>query len=311
MSELNKRGQSIFNTSEIIINRQKKRELRDLKKLQINKDISSIVLLEKENLINDVMLYISKLIVKNRTSSLTSSTEYSSSHIRDPNNFNNFNKKKILKIIEDERVRYGFFLPNNSKNYIISEIKNMNGLIIPKNRLNDIRLTTVQLLITKYYTITSILDGYNIKSFNQALNSSRFKMKKSDEQFFVTIKDRRNLQDYSNSIIALYEFADAKISNNEFQLNLILTLRHIHFKEKLKEDLYKQAKYKNYNLNHIIREQNNYIEIIDKIRNQDVVPILTQQLLNIAEIMINKTYNRIIKEFKKNKESKKKILNIR
>jgi hypothetical protein len=317
MSEL--RGQSVFNTSQLNLRKNNRKKERKIVK---EKEVLSIVLLEKELLIKDVMPYISKLLVKNRTLSSSTSFTNSSSHIRDPNNFNNFNKKKIIEIIRNKTsnpyLRYDpmFLAENNHR--MVSEIQNMNELIIPKNPGD---FTNVQVLISQYYRISITHDILELRSFTQTLSSSRFNIIKSDKKFFIYPNEDGIYNNLNNpKIHNMYEsifngndflkilYLQNRISDyNSFTKSLILIVRHIHFKDILKEILYMNNNYKQYNVHHVndmrneisnniyLRREKRYIGFGEE---DEEHPIKIQQLFNTVEKIFNKTFDKIIKELK-------------
>jgi hypothetical protein len=321
------RGQSVFNTSEI--KNRGKHLIRKNQNALNHLKLISIKGLSENQLNKDVITYISKLL-KNKNS--TSSA--SSSHIRDPNNFNNFNKKKIIEFIKN-KIPFGigrdptrlFTLDN------ISEIENMNKLIIPSNPNN---LTDAQAIISLYYNISIMYDILHIKTstnklhkfrinyFNDVLNSSRFNIKKSDRKFFIfkenldssnsssnsdDIKDPNNpyfkiynIHNYIEDGISFYfTFFLMKSVNHwdSFAIALILIVRYIHFKEVLKEILYMNNNYKQYNVHHVNDMRNEILHNISLRREENRLgnnDIKIQLLLNLVEKIFYKTFKKIIKE---------------
>jgi hypothetical protein len=316
-----KRGQSVFNTSEI--QNRGKHLIRKNQNLLNHLKLISIKGLSENQLNKDVSSYISKLL-KNKNSTSSGS----SSHIRDPNNFNNFNKKKIIKYIKNR------IYPDNSNSDPlfnldnISEIENMNELIIPSNQNN---ITNAQRIILLYYVISTMYDIQHIKNskelgdrsiynFNDVLNSSRFNIKKSDKKFFIynlhfSSSNSDDIKDPNNPHFKMY-----KIRNNIetgqkffetffvmksiydwdlFAIALILIVRHIHFKEVLKEILYSHNNFKNYNVEYINGTRNQILYNISLRREENRLgnnDIKIQLLLNLVEKIFDKTFKKIIKE---------------
>jgi hypothetical protein len=301
MSELNKRGQSVFNTSEIE-RRKKKNLIKNDKNAIKYLKLISIKGLSENQLNKDVITYVSKLL-KNPDS--TSSA--SSSHIRDPNNFNNFNKKKIIEIIRNKvlnnNLSYDRMFQDDS---MVSEIENMNELILPTNARD---FTNVHKLIAQYYRISITHDILALRSFDQSLNSSRFKILKSDKNFFISTFEQ-NLDNpkihrtyetlfIGSSGLRFYNtlYIDV-VNHDEFIISLLLIIRHIHFKEIVKEILYSHNNFKQYNVNHVNNMRNHLATNISNERRKTVGQngIKMQQFLNTVEKTYNKTFDKIIKE---------------
>jgi hypothetical protein len=311
------RGQSVFNTSSI---QNRKNLIKNDKNAIKNLKLITIKGLSENQLNKDVITYVSKLL-KNTDS--TSSA--SSSHIRDPNNFNNFNKKKIIAFMNSCLTPDNLYNNFDFKLSDVSEIENMNELIIPNN-IGD--LTRIQKVISQYYIMRITNDILHIKSsdlfvftsLNDVLNSSRFNIKKSDKKFFIynlhfSSSNSDDIKDPNNPHFKMY-----KIRNNIetgqkffetffvmksiydwdlFAIALILIVRHIHFKEVLKEILYSHNNFKNYNVEYINGTRNQILYNISLRREENRLgnnDIKIQLLLNLVEKIFDKTFKKIIKE---------------
>jgi hypothetical protein len=327
-----KRGQSVFNTSEI----ERQKIKKNNKKIKIKTDFLSKVLINKTKLSlnKDVTEYISRILIKQRSSTSTKS----SSHIKDPNNFNNFNKKKIIEFIKN-RIQINNNNDNdNTQSHIfnldhIREIENMNELILPFD--DPTKFTVAQTIISLYYNFSIMNDmkymnikndGVNVNRvyFNNVLNNSRFNIKKSDRKFFIynhdfssssisdpySSTDLKNNPYFNNTIINNMTsigkfqqifFLTNKIDNPHiFAIVLILIVRHIRFKEMLKESLYFLNGFKKYNIE-FINEKRNQISINLSLRREENRfrhRLKIQRLLNLVENIFDKTFKKIIKELK-------------
>jgi hypothetical protein len=193
----------------------------------------------------------------------------------------------------------------------------MNELIIPNN-IGD--LTRIQKVISQYYIMRITNDILHIKrsdlfvftSLNDVLKSSRFNIKKSDKKFFIN--NSIDINDPTNTsfrTLQIYYFINIienfrrtlflidKIDKPDFfTIALILIVRHIHFKEMLKEILYAQNNFKNYTIEYINETINQISNNLSLRREENRLDIKIQRLLNLVEKIFDKTFKKIIKELK-------------
>jgi hypothetical protein len=218
-----KKGQSVFNTSEI----ERQRIIKNLKKPKVNKNLESIVFLNKIGLKTDIIQYISHLLVKEKSS--TSSK--SSSHIRDKNNANNFNKKKLIEYIKNNYRKIHQMKNNLSPlhplyddeeefikeenpirlklfNKIKKEINDIEELILPydikiisydKKNKNNIG----QKWLRRYYLDKLIKDIFNTRTLKDIEatgpeNTTIFKLTKEDYKILNPLLNNKNMEiDYA------------------------------------------------------------------------------------------------------------------
>jgi hypothetical protein len=175
-------GSNYFNSSEIKKRKEKRKKEKEIKiKEKFNKMsfLDNISTKDNTTFNKDVLDTIKRILIDPSSTSTTS-------NIKDKNDFQNFNKKKLIEIIKSKLINIDDFLEEQdmTQNQLILQIKT--STLIPLNVLEQNK-PVFQRILDKYYMLRMFSDIEKITNFDEAKNSSQFKIQASDKKFFDNI----------------------------------------------------------------------------------------------------------------------------
>jgi hypothetical protein len=253
---------------------------------------------EKDNItLNKNVLDTIKMMLLNPSSTSKSS------NIRDKNDFQNFNRKKFIEIIKSNLFNIAEFLKqqNMSRLQLIQQIET--GTLLPRNHWDK---PIFQKILSNYYMLRMYADLEQITNFNQAKNSSQFKIQESDKKFFNNIKktgqphifgeynnytfgnyfSKKSIKKYTDNSDFILDWTESHLWTHHRIMKILLILKHVNFPNIIEEMLFNKHETLSY-------------KIINEHRGEmlgwfEMCPV--ENLSLFAEKMINKTHLKIMRK---------------
>jgi hypothetical protein len=315
-----KTGIEFFNSSEIKKRKNLKKKEKEIKRYEMTQKMSfldNISTTDNTKFNKDVLDIIKMMLINPSSTSKTS-------NILDKNDYQNFNRKKLIEIIKSKLINIDELLKKYhiTQNELILEIET--GTILPSN---DINKPIFQKILSNYYKLRMFFDIEKITNFEEAKNSSQFKIQESDKEFFnnVTKKGSYHLfgeynsykfgNYFSRQIVSPTLIADnnsrrflqifgvdlnGKDNRGErwthhTTMLVLLIFRHVNFQKIIEESIFNN--YGRELIYNVINEERSSI----RFSFFDICQI--ENLSLFGQKMINKTYFKIMKKNGINKYS--------